>query len=134
MVALTLTRDIVTEKSVTGRLFVDGQFECYTLEDPPRATKIAGVTAIPVGVYVVILSYSPRFKCVMPEITGVPGFTGVRIHTGNIPEDTDGCVLVGKERAADRLSGSRLAYAALLPKLVPGPISLTITQKESPGL
>jgi len=78
---------------------------CQTLEDtvrkdpnpatPQNEGKVYGETAIPAGTYKMILSYSPHFLKVMPEVLNVPGYSGIRIHSGNRPQDTLGCILVG---------------------------------------
>jgi hypothetical protein len=136
METLVLERDWFTDLSTSGQLFIGGKFECYTLEDKVRPVKIAGITAIPVGTYSVAISFSPRFGRPMPLLMDVLGFEGVRIHTGNSAEDTDGCILVGVGRTKDHLQGSRIAYDALFPKLeallLQGPVSLEIKQKERP--
>ncbi len=87
----------------TGKFFVDGKLLGQTLEDMDRhledgGEKIYGETAIPRGRYRVQLSYSQRFKRIMPEVLEVPGFTGIRIHGGNTEEDTHGCPLLGAVR------------------------------------
>lgn len=69
---------------------------CWTLEDASSAHKVYGETCIPVGQYKVILSHSPKFKKVLPELLEVPNYAGVRIHGGNSVKDTLGCILVGK--------------------------------------
>ncbi len=117
---LTLQRKWFTEKSTIGALAVDGAFECFTLEDKQRAPdepKLFGQTAIPLGRYEVAITHSPRFGIDMPLLLEVPGFQGVRIHPGNRPEDTEGCILVGQEHQVDTILESRLAYAALFAKL-----------------
>lgn len=86
-----------------GKLFVDGKLLGQTLEDQDRhleagGEKIAKETAIPRGRYKVQLSYSNRFKRIMPEVLDVPQFKGVRIHGGNTEEDTEGCPLLGAIR------------------------------------
>ena len=85
---LQLIRETFTDKSTEGRLFVNGTFQCYTLEDTDRkledgGVKEYGITAIPRGVYDMELTMSNRFKVILPLIKDVPGFTGVRIHKGN---------------------------------------------------
>src|SRR5262249_8936637 len=100
-----------------GELYVDGKFECYTLEDRVRPVKIPKVTAIPMGTYEVDITYSKRFKRMMPLLLKVPHFAGVRIHSGNTAEDTDGCILVGQVKGEDHIERSRLAYKALYAKI-----------------
>lgn len=103
-----------------GLLYVDGAHECWVLEDPvrPDGEKVPGNTAIPAGTYRVVVDMSQRFKKIMPRLLDVPGFEGVRIHSGNTVEDTQGCLLVGMVRAGASVMRSRDAYMALLPKLV----------------
>lgn len=87
-----------------GTLSCDGIALCNTCEDEDRhlelypKAKIRGKTAIPRGRYKLVLSYSHRFGKVLPEVLGVEGFVGIRIHGGNTAEDSEGCILVGKQR------------------------------------
>lgn len=122
---LKLVRQFGTEGFTEGKLFIDDVFECYTVEDEDRhleagGVKIPAVTAIPKGSYEVILSMSPRFKKVLPEVLNVPGFTGVRIHSGNSSKDSEGCILVGSSNDRnddDWIGGSRAALSQLMAKL-----------------
>jgi len=114
---LLLKRIKKTDKSTIGELFVNGKFECYTLEDVEREVKIKGKTAIPKGTYKVGISMSNRFKKLLPILENVPNFEGVRIHTGNKPEDTEGCILVGLSKGTDAVWNSRLAFERLFPKM-----------------
>ncbi len=117
---LVLNRRWRTDKTSIGELFIDGVFECFTLEDKTRAPdepKVFGETAIPTGRYEVRITHSPKFGVDMPLLLDVPGFSGVRIHSGNKAEDTEGCILVGQHAAYDEVLDSRLAYSALFPKL-----------------
>lgn len=115
---LTLNRCWLTQKTTMGRLLIEDVFFCYTLEDryrPPPEPKVRGQTCIPVGRYELKLTYSPRFKVIMPLLLGVPDFVGVRIHTGNTEGDTEGCILVGLDRDGEKLKEgtSRPAYNVL---------------------
>lgn len=122
---LLLQRDLLTDKRTFGSLYIDGVFECYTLEDTVREIpnkrveewKVPGETAIPIGKYGVIIDWSNRFKRLMPHILGIPGFTGVRIHSGNTEKDTEGCILVGRQKTSDSIIESRLAFDPLFDKL-----------------
>lgn len=84
------------DRNIIGDLHIDGVFYCYTLEDEirPDGIKIKHKTAIPTGIYKVILTVSNRFKRLMPLLVGVKGFSGVRLHGGNDSEDSSGCPLV----------------------------------------
>lgn len=115
---LTLDRIDCTDERTIGRLSVEQAFECWTLEDAVRqGPKIHGRTAIPAGVYRVIVSWSPRFKRELPMLEMVPGFEGIRIHPGNTAEDTEGCILVGQRRGASAIYDSRIAFDALFDKI-----------------
>jgi hypothetical protein len=122
---LMVNRDVFTEDSSLGQLFIDDEFECYTLEDKfrevegelPEVWKVKGETAIPLGRYEVQLLLSPRFGFVTPHLLNVPGFSEIEMHPGNTDKDTEGCILVGTQRDADSLSNSRIAFGALMEKL-----------------
>lgn len=104
-----------------GELSVDNNYVCDTLEDKVRVDgeKVYAETAIPTGTYTLVLSYSNRFKKVMPEILNVPNFSGIRIHCGNSSEDTEGCLLVGKwdGKTENWISDSKNSYNKLYPLL-----------------
>lgn len=114
---IKLVREIFNENSTIGKLYLDGTFECYTLEDKVREEKIPGKTAIPYGSYRIVIDFSNRFKKLMPHLLDVPGFTGVRIHAGNTENDTEGCILLGKETDSKSISSSKDAVNAFLGKL-----------------
>ena len=135
---LKLVRRWYTNKSTIGELYI-GESEnsfCFTLEDAlpqiaidihlvwnktnaasVRQLKKHGETAIPFGEYEVALTWSNKFKRFMPLIMNVPLYEGVRIHSGNRPEDTEGCLLVGKIRGEDFVGRSREAFGELFPLL-----------------
>ena len=114
---LQLIRRTFTDKSTIGELSVNGVFECFTLEDKVRPVKIAGETAIPAGTYEIAITFSNKFQKFLPLLMNVPNFEGIRIHTGNTPADTLGCILVGQGKGVDLISNSRLAFAPLFEKL-----------------
>ena len=88
----TLIRDKRTEKAILGRLFLGGVVIAYTLENASKA--------IPVGLYSLQNSKSPKFKRELPLLYNatVPAKRGIRIHSGNSWKDSSGCVLVGMSR------------------------------------
>ncbi len=79
--------------AICGELFIDNRWFCSTLEHTD--------VAIPAGFYPVTLTMSPRFGEVLPLIGNVVGRTGIRIHAGNYPRDTAGCILVGVASTGD---------------------------------
>lgn len=103
-----------------GLLYADGKFICNTLEDTDRgltnemserqiaSIKVKGKTAIPTGTYPIIVTYSPRFKKQMPLLDNVKGFEGIRIHSGNIASDTEGCILCGKNTKVGEVTSSKM--------------------------
>lgn len=100
---VTVQRETLKDDRTLGALSIDGMHFAWTLEDAVRDVKVQNATAIPAGVYEVIVNYSNRFARQLPMLLNVPGFTFIRIHGGNAPEHTDGCILVGKERDDERI-------------------------------
>lgn len=102
---LNIVREIRTEKAILGRLFLNGQMVCYTLENAAKA--------VPCGMYRVKNSRSPKFKRELPLIYNgnVPASRGIRIHVGNTVASSSGCILVGMGRSTEDFSvtESRLA-------------------------
>jgi len=116
---IEVVRHTCTPRSTIGSMYLDGRFECYTLEDVVRqGEKVPGQTAIPEGIYTVQITFSQRFKRDLPLLLNVPNFEGVRIHSGNRAEDTEGCVLVGGAVLPDEVRGSRAAFDGLYAKLL----------------
>lgn len=85
---------------VISRVYVRDQFFCFSIEDAERTTKIPGETCIPPGVYNLGTRYSPRFSPRLGHdmiwVQDVPGFQYILIHTGNTKNDTEGCLILGK--------------------------------------
>ena len=134
---LTLNRIFLGSSATIGELYVDREHIADTLEDRvrPEGEKVYGKTAIPEGTYEVKLTYSPRFKKILPEILNVPNFSGIRIHTGNSSKDTEGCILVGTwdGEKEDWVGNSRIAFdelMALLEKATNNKEKVTITVKS----
>lgn len=128
---LTLTRDRRSEWATLGRLSVDGEPVCHTLERPWLDNK-RRVSCIPVGEYTGAVQFSPRFQTWLPELLDVPGRDQILIHAGNTADDTEGCILVGMERHdhEDRIMQSRSALA-LVSKMLTGCDGFTLTVEEA---
>jgi hypothetical protein len=106
---LELRRRTKTPDYTIGDLYIGDTLFCQTMEDTDRglmfqmplqeilSTKVYGITAIPLGVYEIVFNYSAKFKQELPLLLNVPGFTGIRIHSGNSAVDSLGCILPGKE-------------------------------------
>ena len=105
---LTLWRRPATDDAVLGALYLDGKFECFTLE---RASAL-----VPIGRYRVTITESERFGRVLP-LVDVPGRSGIRIHPLNWPQESEGCIGVGQDHGVTNLRDSRLAMQALQPKI-----------------
>jgi hypothetical protein len=114
---LELKRKIFTDDSTIGELSIDGVFICYTLEDKVRGAKIQNVTAIPYGKYEVVINFSNHFQQYMPLLIKVPGFEGVRIHSGNKSTDTEGCILVGSSKSLNFIGNSRVTFKSLFGRM-----------------
>lgn len=120
MLDLEVRRRWFTEASTEGELWAkignEWKFVCFTLEDKDRgddlagSKKVYGQTAIGCGRYPIKITFSKKFGQDMPELFGVPFFQFIRIHPGNWPKDTEGCLLVGKVRMKDEIESSTAAY------------------------
>ena len=131
---LTVVRTQFGTDATNGLLFIDGIFECYTLEDQYQAVKVMHETCIPEGTYDIKFrktggfhaKYSDRYKNAhygMLHIQDVPNFTYILIHTGNTDEHTSGCLIVGEtqqdlEVSKDGFIGSStVAYKKMYSKV-----------------
>lgn len=135
---LELERRWKKETYTIGRLYVNGELFCNTLEDRDRGLKqtdalftiktrkVYGETAIPKGTYGVAMNVtSPKYAAVpwywqlcqgkMPRLLSVPGFEGILIHPGgsNGPLDTMGCILVGRNTKVGKLTESKATFKKL---------------------
>lgn len=136
---LKLTRRFKCESYTIGSLYVNGVYECDTLEDADRGLnndmplsviqtkKVYGKTAIPTGTYSVDMNIvSPKFKdrswarfCngKLPRLIDVRGYDGVLIHVGNKADDTLGCILVGQNKAKGQVINSTDTFFKLYNKM-----------------
>lgn len=132
---LHLKREKFTDKSTIGSLFINGVFECFILEDKDRGLdssmtleeinklKVYGETCIPYGTYKIVVTKSNRFSQMaghdvyLPLVTGVKGYEGIRIHKGNKPADTHGCLLPARNKGNDVVSDSTSAFEQLNNKI-----------------
>ena len=135
-----ILKRIAKRKTYTiGRLYIreqvmdeylpgyEDRYFCDTLEPTWRdyangAYKVKGRSAIPEGRYAVVISWSPKFKQWLPILLGGPDFNrkwqGIRIHAGNTAKDTEGCILVGKNREVGKVLDSRKWLYELKQKIV----------------
>lgn len=134
---IKLVRIAFKETYTIGKLYVDGKYFCDTIEDKDRGLdnsmtsneilkrKVKGQTAIPTGHYVINITYSPKYKRMMPLLLNVKGFSGIRIHSGNTAKDTEGCLIVGKNKQVGKVLESRDTYQRLF-KMMQGQKEITI--------
>lgn len=130
LMRLTLIRIANRPTYCIGKLYIDGVYFCDVIEDVDRGLKdemteeeilkkkVKGETAIPTGIYPVTITYSPKYKKNMPLISNVKGYSGIRIHSGNTSKDTEGCLIVGKNKEVGKVLESRKMYNALFKQLV----------------
>lgn len=114
------------EHYTIGRLYVNGEYVCDTLEDAVRDVKIKHKTAIPAGRYKVAMTIvspkynNPKYKWAMryggklPRLLDVPNYEGILIHVGNTVNDTSGCLLVGENKIVGQLVNSTKTFYRLM--------------------
>ena len=116
---LRLKRIFKGDKYTIGHLFINDVYFCDTIEDKVRILnsfedKVYAETAIPIGVYKVILTYSPHFKRVLPELVNVEFFKNIRIHSGNDENDSAGCIIVGENKVKGKVINSKITLDKLI--------------------
>ena len=136
---LLVDRIFLGDSYTIGKLYIDGEYFCDTLEDtvrdlgPDGSGKIYGETAIPSGEYAIALTRSPRFKRILPRLLNVPFFEGILIHSGNSAKSSSGCLLVGKNSKKGMVLESR-KYETLLVQTLQEAVNrgekITITIKD----
>lgn len=140
MITLLVERKWQKETYCIGRFFVDDKRLCESLEDKDRGLmssmtlseilrkKVAGTTAIPKGTYKVMLTYSKKFRSRqwaqkwhmrVPELIGVMGYSGVRIHPANKAKEIEGCIAIGDNTNVGQVTNSVRRYDELMSIIVP---------------
>lgn len=82
---------------------------------------------IPSGSYLMRLTSSPKFsdkypyskhpQKYVPIVCGVTNYEGIRIHCGNYPSDTSGCLLLGISTNGVSINRSAIAYDLFLDRI-----------------
>lgn len=141
---LTLKRIALRSEYTIGKLYVDGEYVCDTIEDTVRdldkdgkfangEVKIPGRTAIPYGRYEITMkvkspkysnftkySWAKKYDGYLPRLLNVPHFDGVLIHVGNSALDSEACVLVGENKVVGKVINSVNTFRKLMDEyLVP---------------
>ena len=126
---LKLERKYRNNNYCIDKLYINGKYFSDALEDPDRGLtdtmsleeikkiKIKGNTCIPYGTYNITITYSPRFKKNLPLLNNVKGFDGIRIHSGNKPQDTEGCLLPGFNKVKGQVIDSRVTTDKLIAQI-----------------
>jgi len=119
-VNLLLIRDTFTEKSTIGKLFINGEFFCDTLENP-YINNERNISCIPAGLYKVRLRLareSATRDYLHLLVQDVPNRSYILFHRGNTAKDTSGCILVGNGRQQDAVNNSRLAMDLVIKEIL----------------
>ena len=126
---LKLERKYRNNNYCIDKLYINGKYFSDVLEDPDRGLtdsmsleeikriKIKGNTCIPYGTYHITITYSPRFKKNLPLLNNVKGFDGIRIHSGNKPQDTEGCLLPGFNKVKGQVINSKVTTDKLIAQI-----------------
>ena len=126
---LRLERKYRCSNYCIDKLYINNEYFSDALEDPDRGLtdsmsleeikkiKIKGNTCIPYGTYNITITYSPRFKKNLPLLNNVKGFDGIRIHSGNTPQDTEGCLLLGFNKVKGQVIDSRVTTDKLIAQI-----------------
>jgi hypothetical protein len=118
---LEVRRQAFTRNATIGKMFIDGELECVTLEPVTLpAGDLRKPRAIPAGTYPVTIRWSTKFGKHVPHVENVPNFVAIEIHVGNAPQNTEGCTLVGQDAGPgpDWISRSLSAWTHLMSKMM----------------
>ena len=135
---LILKRIALRSEYTIGKLYVDGEYVCDTIEDTVRdldkdgkfangEVKIPGKTAIPYGRYEITMkvkspkysnftkySWAKKYDGYLPRLLNVPHFDGVLIHVGNSALDSEACILVGENKVVGKVINSVNTFRRLM--------------------
>ena len=135
---LRLARIALRSEYTIGKLYVDGEYVCDTIEDTVRdldkdgkfangEVKRPGKTAIPYGRYEITMkvkspkysnfskySWAKKYDGYLPRLLNVPHFDGVLIHVGNSALDSEACVLVGENKVVGKVINSVNTFRRLM--------------------
>lgn len=111
--------------SLIGKLFIDGEQACYTLEDWLEGVNNRVQRG---GPFKVVLrtegthheQYSKKFPDIHKGMLHflIPGRRWILLHIGNTHKDTLGCLLVGTTNNANGgIENSTVAYKRIYPKI-----------------
>ena len=141
---LILKRIALRSEYTIGKLYVDGEYVCDTIEDTVRdldkdgkfangEVKILGKTAIPYGRYEITMkvkspkysnfskySWAKKYDGYLPRLLNVSQFDGVLMHVGNSALDSEGCIIVGENKVVGKVINSVNTFRRLMDEyLVP---------------
>lgn len=115
---------------IISKMYLDGEYFTDVIEDKirdlnndgdlndPGEEKVYGKTAIPKGIYTLILSYSPKFKRILPRILNVPHFEGILIHNGVDEKSSAGCLILGDNKIKGKVVNSKKRLEEFITKLL----------------
>jgi len=119
-VNLLLIRDTFTKESTIGKLFINGESFCDTLENPWLDNQ-RNISCIPEGQYKVRLRL-PRESATRDYlhllVQDVPNRSYILFHIGNTAKDTSGCILLGNGRQQNIVENSRLAMDLVIKEIL----------------
>jgi len=111
-----LEREVFTDESIIGTLYLNGHKLCDTLELPYRDNK-KNESSIPCGLYDLCVrsgADSTKYKYVHLQVLEVPNRSFILFHIGNRAKDSKGCVLTGMTRQKDMVLQSKKAHTLLM--------------------
>jgi hypothetical protein len=121
-----------------GKMYLNKGYFCDTIEDKDRGLnqsmsledilkiKVMHQTAIPTGVYKVIVNMSPSKGRLLPRLEDVKGFSGILVHRGNTEDDSSGCIIIGENKVVGKVINST-KYELELVNLLKNEKNITIT-------